>query len=81
FSFINKIKIQKDISYGVYLWGFPVQQSISYMFNDISTLSHIMLSIAVTIPIAYFSFVFIESPAINFSKKIIKRKPESQAHP
>ncbi|MGC7992837.1 acyltransferase family protein [Salmonella enterica] len=78
---IKRIKIKKDISYGVYLWGFPVQQSISYMLNDISTIYHIILSIAITIPIAYFSFVFIESPTIALSKNIIRRQNEGKAHP
>ncbi|VDZ84305.1 acyltransferase [Kluyvera intermedia] len=74
------ITIRKDISYGIYLWGFPIQQSLSY-FYGLSTIQLIIFSSILSIIAGYVSFVFIESPAIALSKKIISRQNEGKAHP
>ena len=68
---ILRIKLQNDISYGVYLWGFPIQQLLHPYFIAgpvIGMLSPIFLSCMV----AYVSWVLIEKPAIGLSKKISK---------
>ncbi|AGO54757.1 hypothetical protein SOD_c17800 [Serratia plymuthica 4Rx13] len=66
---VRRIKIDHDISYGVYLWGFPVQQIISQNFN-FGFLTNVTLSIVLTMVIAFISWIFIEKPAMNFVKKI-----------
>lgn len=69
--FTLRIKLRNDISYGVYLWGFPIQQLLHSYFSAgpvIGILSPILLSCMV----AYVSWVLIEKPAIGLSKKISK---------
>ncbi|WP_074181239.1 acyltransferase family protein [Serratia marcescens] len=69
---IKKIKPHADISYGVYLWGFPVQQAYSQSLH-LGIIENIALSIITTIIIAWASWVYVERPSIELSKKLIGR--------
>jgi peptidoglycan/LPS O-acetylase OafA/YrhL len=66
---VKKIRVRQDISYGVYLWGFPVQQVISQNFH-FGFFVNVLLSILLTMAIALISWIVIEKPAINFAKLI-----------
>ncbi|CAI0925486.1 Uncharacterized protein conserved in bacteria [Serratia proteamaculans] len=66
---VKKIRVRQDISYGVYLWAFPVQQVISQSFH-FGFFANILLSILLTMAIALVSWIAIEKPAINFAKLI-----------
>ena len=66
---VKKIRVRQDISYGVYLWGFPIQQVISQSFH-FGFFANVLLSILLTMAIALVSWVVIEKPAINFAKLI-----------
>ncbi|MEC6148378.1 MULTISPECIES: acyltransferase family protein [Klebsiella pneumoniae complex] len=72
---IIKIKINHDISYGVYLWGFPIQQIISQNFN-VNFALNIITSIVIIVPIALCSWFFVEKPSLKLSKKISEMKPK-----
>lgn len=59
-----------DLSYGLYLYAFPVQQLIVYVLgNEISLFTMIILSFLLTLPFAYFSWHFIEKPSIQMRKR------------
>ena len=64
-----------DIAYGVYLWGFPIQQSLIYIFDEtglfqLGTFSCFILSTIVAIVAGTLSWIFIESPSIDgFAKR------------
>jgi peptidoglycan/LPS O-acetylase OafA/YrhL len=51
-----------DISYGIYLFAFPVQQLIASY--GLSLWPSMALSLAVTTPLAILSAIFIEQPAL-----------------
>lgn len=68
-----KLKIKHDISYGVYLWGFPIQQIISQNFNA-NFIINIIASILLSISIALCSWFFVEKPSLKLSKKIPELK-------
>ena len=53
-----------DLSYAIYLFGFPVQQ-ILMSFYTFSGLELCLLSALITICIAYFSWNYIEKPALK----------------
>jgi len=66
-----KLRPRYDLSYGVYLWGFPIQQLIVYGFPDIGVYFNILISIIISIFVAWISWVFIEKKAINYGKNIL----------
>lgn len=70
---VKKLKIKSDISYGVYLWGFPIQQIYSQFFS-FDTLINITLSAVTTMLIAMISWFFVEKPSIELAKKIVNKK-------
>ena len=61
-----------DLSYGMYLWGFPVQQTLVFFFhNSLSYTEYLVLTIAIVIILSYISFVYVENPMIYYGKKIV----------
>lgn len=58
-----------DISYGVYLYGFPLQVSIEWFLPGLSLPMHIVVALAVTYPVAYASWVLVERPALGLKKR------------
>lgn len=72
FKLIKSIRIKNDISYGIYLWGFPIQQLLSYYYK-LDTVSLIIFSSIISIVVGYFSFVLIERPSMRLGKSILNR--------
>jgi peptidoglycan/LPS O-acetylase OafA/YrhL len=54
-----------DVSYGMYLYGFPVQQIIKHVLPTISALNLLLLCIPATFVFALASRKFIEKPALG----------------
>ncbi len=70
-SFVTRLS---DYSYGIYLYGFPIQQLFALLFPSFLTLWFITGFIAplvVTTGIAAVSWVALESPILERRKKII----------
>lgn len=70
FSWLDKYG---DYSYGIYLWGWPVQQICAQIFPKSSYLINIILSIPITILFAIISWHYIEEPALMLKNKFIKK--------
>ena len=76
FSKANYLSIfnKADYSYGFYIYAFPVQQSIIYLFPAISTLWYLVSGFIVTMFFAVLSWHFVEKPMMRLKPK--KRKTE-----
>lgn len=59
-----------DVSYGIYIYAFPIQQLIAYLNPKIQPWSIFFISSIITIPIAYLSYRFIEAPFIKLNSKL-----------
>jgi len=59
-----------DISYGLYIYAFPVQQTIAYLIPGIHPIAMFLLASAVTMPLAILSWKFIEKPALKLKGKM-----------
>jgi peptidoglycan/LPS O-acetylase OafA/YrhL len=59
-----------DISYGVYLYAFPLQQMVCALVGDWPVLQQIFLSVILVIPLAILSWRFVERPFIRMSERI-----------
>jgi peptidoglycan/LPS O-acetylase OafA/YrhL len=64
-------KPKYDISYGIYLWGFLVQQTIYAVAGQLFIGLHCLVAIFVSIILALFTYIVIEKPFMVIGKKII----------
>ncbi|HEX5123082.1 MAG TPA: acyltransferase [Rhodanobacteraceae bacterium] len=53
-----------DLSYGTYLWGCPIQQSIVHAWHVADPIALFFLTMAIVLPIAAASWLLIEKPAL-----------------
>jgi peptidoglycan/LPS O-acetylase OafA/YrhL len=59
-----------DISYGLYIYAFPVQQSIAHIIPQVKPLNMFMLSTVITVFLAILSWRLVEKPALKMKGKI-----------
>jgi peptidoglycan/LPS O-acetylase OafA/YrhL len=59
-----------DISYGVYIYAFPVQQVVA--MAGLAGLLHLAVSTGVTLLIAFASWRLVEKPAMNGARDLIR---------
>ena len=62
-----------DLSYGVYLYGFPVQKLLSWYVPDITPIVLFVATLAICLPLAALSWRFIESPALRLKPRSTAR--------
>lgn len=60
-----------DYSYGVYIYAFPVQQSVAAVFQNVSVLEMLSISLVVTLMLAVLSWHFIERSALAFKNRVV----------
>jgi peptidoglycan/LPS O-acetylase OafA/YrhL len=63
-----------DLSYGIYIYAFPVQQTLVYYFN-LDCLQLFFYSLIISAGFAYLSWHLIEAKALRF-KRITSRHPQ-----
>lgn len=56
-----------DLSYGIYIYGFPVEQTLIYYFK-FNNLELMVFSLIISSIFAYFSWHFVEKKALKFKK-------------
>jgi peptidoglycan/LPS O-acetylase OafA/YrhL len=61
-----------DLSYGVYLYGWPVQQLVVEAWPGVSALVNTCVSIGISLLIAYFSWRFVEEPALRLKAGLLQ---------
>lgn len=61
-----RLKAPVDISYGVYLWGFPVQQMMAYHFLDWGVRFNQITSLILCIILGLISWYFVEARCIRY---------------
>lgn len=69
FGLLKATRHREDISYGIYIYGFPVQQALYAIFRDqlnMATLT--LMALAVTYLLAYLSRIWVERPSLEHKK-------------
>ncbi len=66
-----KLKPKIDVSYGVYLWGFPVQQVIVMYFPDMGTRFNQLASLALALGLGWLSWHVVEKHGIAMGQRLI----------
>ena len=80
---LSKFFDKYEISYGIYLYGFFVQQVVVFFAQKLqvqwSHSVYLAVCAAVTVVLSLLSFRFIEKPAAAASKKVLKKLRGAQA--
>lgn len=63
---LTRLLGKHDISYGVYIYAFPVQQAIVFLFPTIELALYLITCCLFTFILAFLSWHLIESKALNF---------------
>lgn len=70
--YVPQIKWQpsKDLSYGVYLYGWPVQQLVLHFVPGCTAELNAAVSIVIALACGYLSWTYVEAPALALRKKL-----------
>jgi peptidoglycan/LPS O-acetylase OafA/YrhL len=60
-----KLLLKGDYSYGMYLYGFPIQQSIVVLMPGIGWYADAVLALSATFGVAHLSWWYVEKPALQ----------------
>jgi peptidoglycan/LPS O-acetylase OafA/YrhL len=60
-----------DISYGLYIYAFPVQQSIAYLIPNVQPIGMFILSTVITVVLAILSWRLVEKPVLKMKGRIL----------
>ena len=72
-KWILKFKLRYDLSYGVYLWGFLVQQTLYHYWGHISAALHCLVALIISIILAFITHIWIEKPFMEFGRYVYDR--------
>lgn len=66
-----------DISYGVYLYSYPLQQFLAFWLGPHDAYTNVGLSLLLTVPVAIASWFSIEKPALGLKRLWLERARSS----
>lgn len=67
---LNRIGANRDLSYGIYIYGVPVQNLIEVGLPDLSLPVYLLLTFACVVPLAWASFTWVERPAMRLKRRV-----------
>lgn len=73
---MGKLVKSGDYSYGVYIYAFPVQQTVAYFFPHIDMASYQAMTFLPTLALAILSWHFIEQPMLTLKPARPGSEPE-----
>ena len=62
-----------DYSYGLYLYGFPIQQLVAQWQPELEPLQSLLLSFPLTLAFAIASWHWVEKPMLRFKPQSVAR--------
>ncbi|OBH16484.1 acyltransferase [Mycobacterium sp. E1715] len=77
----KRLRLRTDLSYGVYIYGFPVQQLLMISWVGVPTpIVHAGVATIATLPLAALSWFLVEKPAMSLKAQLLtKWKAEEEA--
>jgi len=75
---IRKYNRLGDYSYGVYIYAFPIQQSLLALMPDLRPLQVLGMALPATLGVAALSWHFVEQPALRAKQRLRALKLSSQ---
>ena len=69
----------QDFSYGIYLYGFPIQQMVAQAWPTMDNLLSLLISVPCTVAVAAGSWFLVEKPAMEGVRHLLHRRPRIHA--
>jgi peptidoglycan/LPS O-acetylase OafA/YrhL/predicted O-methyltransferase YrrM len=69
-----------DYSYGIYIYAFPVQQTISFLLHPTSGWLMFAIAMPITAVAAVLSWHWIERPSLNIKSRLVGAEPPAGTH-
>jgi peptidoglycan/LPS O-acetylase OafA/YrhL len=73
---LRRLTAPGDVSYGIYVYAFPVQQSVAAIWGAIDPLLMMAIAFPVTYALAFLSWRLVERPALALKRFVAPRPPE-----
>lgn len=70
---LHRFAPRNDYSFGVYIYGFPIQQSVAHLAPSLDHLSALLIAAPVIYACAWISWHGVERPAIRWTRKRLAR--------
>ncbi|WP_213307457.1 acyltransferase family protein [Paraburkholderia sacchari] len=70
---LAKLRTRDDLSYGLYLYGWPVTQLMAHWLPSIAPLAAFACVTAICVPLAFASWRVIEAPALRLKRAMAPR--------
>ena len=67
-AWLRRLTTPGDVSYGIYVYAFPVQQSVAALWHNIDPLVMFAIAFPVTYGLAFLSWRLIERPALAYKR-------------
>ncbi|HSO80122.1 MAG TPA: hypothetical protein VLQ88_08075, partial [Chromatiaceae bacterium] len=74
-NLLVRLKPTADISYGVYLWGWPVQQILVLFFVEYGIRFNQLAAIFISVMMGFFSWYLIEKRSIEYGSRLARKIP------
>ncbi len=71
FGALGRFNDRNDLSYGVYILGWPLQQLLLTIFPTISPLGNGFTALVLVLPLALLSWRFVEKPALRLKDRFV----------
>lgn len=68
------IKPKHDVSYGIYIWHWPVYQIMFTFISGAGPYLFFVACMVITVALAYLSAIFVEEPCMKFGKQMGRRE-------
>ena len=69
---VQNMRLPFDVSYGVFLWGFPIQQLLSQYLPNVTGGRHVLIAMFLAILAGTVSWLYVEEKFINMGKRVSK---------
>jgi peptidoglycan/LPS O-acetylase OafA/YrhL len=67
---LRRFNVKDDCSYGVYLYGFVVQQTVAHYFPGLTALPSLILTVPFSIALGFASWRLVEKPSLRAARKL-----------
>jgi peptidoglycan/LPS O-acetylase OafA/YrhL len=75
-AWLRRLTAHGDVSYGIYVYAFPVQQSVAAIWPSVSPLLMFAIAYPVTYGLAFVSWRLVERPALALKRVVAPGPPK-----